>query len=175
MALALKQARLAQPHPNPRVGAVVVLDGRVVAVGHHDHAGGPHAEVVALARAGDHTRGGTLYVTLEPCNHHGRTPPCVDAIAAAGIRRVVAAYPDPNPRVRGGGLEALQMRGIEAVWGASNPEVEALLSAWMATLPRMLSPDVLTSMGRVKRCRALSAPSSDAPLVRDASSSKMRR
>src|SRR5947209_11229389 len=88
--------------PNPLVGAVVVRDGRAVGVGHHERFGGPHAEVVALNRAGASALGATLYVTLEPCCHHGKTPPCTGAVVAAGVARVVAAMPDPFPKVAGG-------------------------------------------------------------------------
>src|SRR3954454_17070552 len=86
---ALRLARLSAPFPNPSVGALVVLDGSIVGMGHHELAGTAHAEVVALASAGERARGAELYVSLEPCNHFGRTPPCVDAIVRAGIRRVV--------------------------------------------------------------------------------------
>ena len=98
--------------PNPMVGAVVVRDGELVSVGHHERFGGPHAEVNALARAGDRARGATLYVTLEPCCHHGKTPPCVDAILQAGVARVVAAHRDPFPRVAGGGIAQLRSSGV---------------------------------------------------------------
>lgn len=98
--------------PNPMVGAVVVRDGQPVGIGHHERFGGPHAEVFALQRAGASARGATLYVTLEPCCHHGKTPPCTDAIVAAGIGRVVAAVEDPFPRVAGGGRAALEAAGV---------------------------------------------------------------
>jgi diaminohydroxyphosphoribosylaminopyrimidine deaminase/5-amino-6-(5-phosphoribosylamino)uracil reductase len=98
--------------PNPVVGAVVVRDGEVVGEGWHERAGGPHAEVVALEAAGEQARGATLYVTLEPCSHHGRTPPCADAIVAAGVARVVAGAADPNPEVGGEGLARLRAAGI---------------------------------------------------------------
>jgi diaminohydroxyphosphoribosylaminopyrimidine deaminase/5-amino-6-(5-phosphoribosylamino)uracil reductase len=99
--------------PNPVVGAVVVRDGDVVGEGWHERPGGPHAEIVALEAAGRHARGATLYVTLEPCAHHGRTPPCVDAVVAAGIARVVAAVGDPDPRTNGAGFERLRAAGVE--------------------------------------------------------------
>jgi diaminohydroxyphosphoribosylaminopyrimidine deaminase/5-amino-6-(5-phosphoribosylamino)uracil reductase len=99
--------------PNPMVGALVVRDGQVVGVGHHERFGGPHAEVVALRRAEERARGATLYVTLEPCCHHGKTPPCTDTILSAGVRRVVAAMRDPFPRVDGGGFAILRAAGVE--------------------------------------------------------------
>jgi diaminohydroxyphosphoribosylaminopyrimidine deaminase / 5-amino-6-(5-phosphoribosylamino)uracil reductase len=111
-ALELAEHGRGRTHPNPVVGAVVARDGEVVGEGWHERAGGPHAEVVAIDAAGERARGATLYVTLEPCKHHGRTPPCVDAITAAGIARVVAAATDPGPS--GGGLEMLRERGVEA-------------------------------------------------------------
>ena len=98
--------------PNPVVGAVLVKDGLVVGEGWHEQAGGAHAEVAALTAAGERARGATLYSTLEPCSHYGRTPPCVDAIAAAGVVRVVAGAIDPNPSVAGRGLERLRAAGI---------------------------------------------------------------
>jgi len=98
--------------PNPMVGAVVVRAGRVVGEGYHRQAGGPHAEALALREAGRLARGGDLYVTLEPCNHHGRTPPCAEAILRAGIARVLFALPDPNPVVAGGGAAALSRAGV---------------------------------------------------------------
>jgi diaminohydroxyphosphoribosylaminopyrimidine deaminase/5-amino-6-(5-phosphoribosylamino)uracil reductase len=99
--------------PNPVVGAVVVRDGEVVGEGWHERPGGPHAEIVALEAAGERASGATLYVTLEPCAHRGRTPPCVDAVAAAGVARVVAAVGDPDPRTNGAGFERLRADGVE--------------------------------------------------------------
>ena len=98
--------------PNPVVGAVVARDGEVAGEGWHERPGGPHAEVVALEAAGERARGGTLYVTLEPCAHHGRTPPCADAVVAAGVARVVAAVGDSDPRTSGKGFERLRAGGV---------------------------------------------------------------
>ncbi|HEX3682262.1 MAG TPA: bifunctional diaminohydroxyphosphoribosylaminopyrimidine deaminase/5-amino-6-(5-phosphoribosylamino)uracil reductase RibD [Bryobacteraceae bacterium] len=101
--------------PNPTVGAVVVRDGEVAGRGFHTWAGVEHAEIVALRQAGDASRGSTLYVTLEPCSHHGRTGPCVDAVIKAGVARVIAAMQDPNPQVSGQGFEQLRKAGLEVV------------------------------------------------------------
>ncbi len=103
--------------PNPAVGAVVVQGEEIVGEGFHAFCGGPHAEVVALKAAGPRSAGATLYVTLEPCNHYGRTPPCTDAILRAGVKRVVVAVRDPNPNVRGGGIERLRAEGVQVVEG----------------------------------------------------------
>jgi diaminohydroxyphosphoribosylaminopyrimidine deaminase/5-amino-6-(5-phosphoribosylamino)uracil reductase len=111
-ALELAERGRRTAHPNPVVGAVLVRDGEVVGEGWHERPGGPHAEVNAIAAAGDRARGATLYVTQEPCSHHGRTPPCVDAVLAAGIRRVVAGSLDPHPE-HAGGLERLRAAGLE--------------------------------------------------------------
>jgi len=112
--------------PNPMVGAVVVRNGRIVGEGYHRRVGGAHAEVNALRQAGEAARGATLYVTLEPCNHHGRTPPCTEAVLAAGIRRVVVGMKDPNPRVSGGGLEKLRSEGVDVMAGVLEEECRAL-------------------------------------------------
>lgn len=112
--------------PNPRVGAVVVRDGQIVGEGWHRQVGGPHAEVEAFRAAGEASRGATLYVSLEPCAHFGRTPPCADAVIAAGIRRVVACHRDPDPRVEGGGFRKLRAAGIEVSSGFLLDEAIAL-------------------------------------------------
>lgn len=112
--------------PNPLVGAVLVRDGTVVGQGWHEVLGGPHAEVNAIADAGGAARGATLYVTLEPCNHHGLTPPCTKAVLEAGIARVVCGMADPNPDVAGGGAESLAGNGIEVKSGVLERECRAL-------------------------------------------------
>jgi diaminohydroxyphosphoribosylaminopyrimidine deaminase/5-amino-6-(5-phosphoribosylamino)uracil reductase len=112
--------------PNPRVGCVVVRDDRVVGGGYHRAAGQPHAEALALARAGERSRGATLYVGLEPCAHHGRTPPCAEAIIRAGIKRVVAAMTDPDPRVNGSGFRGLREAGVEVAVGVLQEEATGL-------------------------------------------------
>jgi diaminohydroxyphosphoribosylaminopyrimidine deaminase / 5-amino-6-(5-phosphoribosylamino)uracil reductase len=111
-ALELAEHGRGTTHPNPIVGAVVVADGEVVGEGWHERQGGPHAEVVALGAAGERARGATVHVTLEPCTHHGSTPPCVDALLEAGVKRVVAGQLDPNP-AHGGGLAKLREAGVE--------------------------------------------------------------
>ncbi|NMA92347.1 MAG: bifunctional diaminohydroxyphosphoribosylaminopyrimidine deaminase/5-amino-6-(5-phosphoribosylamino)uracil reductase RibD [Firmicutes bacterium] len=112
--------------PNPQVGALVIREGEPVGSGYHRVAGGPHAEVVALGRAGERARGATLYVNLEPCSHRGRTPPCVDLIISAGIARVVAALEDPNPRVSGQGFKRLREAGIAVKTGVLAAEARRL-------------------------------------------------
>lgn len=117
--------------PNPLVGAVVLdSGGRIVGEGHHARCGGPHAEVHALAQAGELARGGTIYVTLEPCAHHGRTPPCAEAIIAAGLKRVVVAVNDPNP-VASGGLDRLRAEGIEVTEGIRSASGRILNRRWL--------------------------------------------
>ena len=140
MARALAQAErgLFTTSPNPRVGCVLVRDGVVLGEGFHARAGGAHAEVAALdaARAaGADARGATLYVTLEPCNHHGRTPPCVDAILAAGVARVVAAMPDPNPAAARG-ADRLRAAGVDVVFGPLEDEARELNIGFVARMTR---------------------------------------
>src|SRR4051812_16454497 len=124
MALALTLGRrgLGNAWPNPAVGAVVVKDGRLAGRGWTQPGGRPHAEVEALRRAGDAARGATLYATLEPCSHHGKTPPCVDAIMAAGIARVVSALEDPNPKIAGEGHARLRAQGVAVDVGLGSDE-----------------------------------------------------
>lgn len=127
-ALALARRGLGRTSPNPAVGAVVVRDGVAVGEGFTQPPGGPHAEVVALAQAGAAARGADLYVTLEPCCHHGRTPPCTNAILAAGIARVHFAVADPNPRVNGGGAAVLKAAGVEIRCGACAEEAHQIIA-----------------------------------------------
>lgn len=122
MALALARRGLGRVAPNPAVGCVLVRDGVVVGRGWTQPGGRPHAETEALSRAGDAARGATAYVSLEPCSHHGLTPPCADAMIAAGIARCVVALRDPDPRVHGSGIAALQAAGIEVVEGVRAEE-----------------------------------------------------
>src|SRR6188474_1837466 len=132
-ALALAELGWGHTAPNPMVGAVVVRDGVVVGEGWHAYYGGAHAEVEALRAAGERARGATLYVTLEPCNHHGKTPPCVAAVLESGVRRVVIGCPDPNPHVLGGGAEALRRAGVEVCYGdAWADEAAELIADWAA-------------------------------------------
>ena len=125
-ALRLAERGLYSTDPNPRVGCVLVNDGQVVGEGWHVRAGEPHAEIHALQQAGDGARGATAYVTLEPCSHHGRTPPCSTALIDAGVARVIAAMEDPNPQVAGSGLAALSMAGIDVNCGLLAVDAEQL-------------------------------------------------
>jgi diaminohydroxyphosphoribosylaminopyrimidine deaminase / 5-amino-6-(5-phosphoribosylamino)uracil reductase len=126
MALELAAQGAGRVSPNPMVGAVLVKDQRVVGRGYHQAVGSAHAEVNAINDAGDQARGATLYVTLEPCNHQGRTPPCTHKIIEAGIARVVVAMADPNPDVTGGGNAYLRARGIDVVCGVCADEAHRL-------------------------------------------------
>ncbi|MFI5306247.1 MAG: bifunctional diaminohydroxyphosphoribosylaminopyrimidine deaminase/5-amino-6-(5-phosphoribosylamino)uracil reductase RibD [Polyangiales bacterium] len=127
MARALREARKGRPSPNPHVGAVVARGGKIISVGHHARCGGPHAEVVALRRAGARARGATLYVTLEPCNHHGRTGPCTEVVITAGIARVVAGCADPTSHAARGRAK-LHRAGIAFDLGLRRGECEASIA-----------------------------------------------
>jgi diaminohydroxyphosphoribosylaminopyrimidine deaminase/5-amino-6-(5-phosphoribosylamino)uracil reductase len=122
--------------PNPRVGCVLVKDGRVVGEGWHERAGGPHAEAVALSAAGANARDATAYVSLEPCSHEGRTPPCSDALIAARVSCVVAAMQDPNPKVAGGGLRKLNQAGIRVETGILEAEARELNIGFVSRMTR---------------------------------------
>ncbi|HMH17643.1 MAG TPA: bifunctional diaminohydroxyphosphoribosylaminopyrimidine deaminase/5-amino-6-(5-phosphoribosylamino)uracil reductase RibD, partial [Burkholderiales bacterium] len=135
-ALALAGRGLYTTTPNPRVGCVVVRDGAVVGSGWHEKAGLPHAEVLALKEAGDRARGAALYVNLEPCSHHGRTPPCVDAVIAAGVKRVVAAIQDPNPKVAGSGFAKLRAAGMVIELGLKEDEARELNIGFVLRMAR---------------------------------------
>lgn len=127
MALALEAARKGSPSPNPHVGAVVVRDGKVLAVGHHERAGTAHAEVAALRQLDHRAPGATMYVTLEPCSHHGRTSPCCEALVAAGVRRVVIGCEDPIA-AHAGGAQRLRQAGVEVEMGCLRTEAELLIA-----------------------------------------------
>jgi diaminohydroxyphosphoribosylaminopyrimidine deaminase/5-amino-6-(5-phosphoribosylamino)uracil reductase len=130
LALSLAARGAGWVSPNPMVGAVVVRGGKLVGRGYHRRAGLPHAEVEALRSAGEMARGADLYVSLEPCNHQGKTPPCTQAILLAGVRRVIIATPDPNPQVTGGGAEFLAGRGVDVNVGLLGAEARRLNEAW---------------------------------------------
>jgi diaminohydroxyphosphoribosylaminopyrimidine deaminase / 5-amino-6-(5-phosphoribosylamino)uracil reductase len=135
-ALRLAERGLYTTSPNPRVGCVLVRDGDIVGEGWHERAGEPHAEVLALRAAGEAARGATVYVTLEPCSHHGRTPPCADALIAAGIARVAVAVQDPNPRVAGQGIAKLRAAGIEVECGLMEAAARELNIGFFARMTR---------------------------------------
>ncbi len=135
-ALALARRGLGDTAPNPSVGCVIVRDGRVVGRGRTAAGGRPHAEVVALAAAGGRARGATVYVSLEPCSFTGKTPPCVDALVAAGVARVVIGAADPNPKVNGQGAALLRDAGIEVTEGVLRAEAEAVISGFAMVMLR---------------------------------------
>lgn len=135
-ALQLAERGLWTTSPNPRVGCVLVRDGEIVSEGWHERAGEPHAEVHALRSAGERAKGATAYVTLEPCSHHGRTPPCAEALIAAGVSRVVAAMTDPNPLVSGKGLALLRAAGIETASGLLENEARELNIGFVSRMTR---------------------------------------
>lgn len=138
MARAVQLARygLYTTHPNPRVGCVLVREGQIVGEGWHERAGQPHAEVFALRAAQDRAQGATAYVSLEPCSHDGRTPPCADALVQAGVAKVIAAMVDPNPLVSGQGLARLNAAGIETASGLLATESRVLNPGFMSVMER---------------------------------------
>lgn len=166
-------ARRARGHtsPNPMVGAMVVQDGRVVGEGFHPRAGAPHAEVYALLAAGEAAAGGTLYVSLEPCAHYGRTPPCTDRVIAAGLRRVVFAALDLDPRVAGAGLAQLQQAGLTVEYGALADDEARLNEAyrhWQRTRTPFVTLKMAASLdGRIATCAGESRWISGAAARRD--------
>lgn len=135
-ALELAARALYTTTPNPRVGCVIVRDGEIIGEGWHVRAGEPHAEVHALRQAGELARGATAYVTLEPCSHFGRTPPCAQALINAGLKRVVCAMQDPNPLVAGRGLQSLAEAGIEVVCDLLEQQARALNEGFIARMER---------------------------------------
>jgi diaminohydroxyphosphoribosylaminopyrimidine deaminase/5-amino-6-(5-phosphoribosylamino)uracil reductase len=135
-ALRLAERGLYTTQPNPRVGCVIVKDGEVIGEGAHLRAGEPHAEIYALRMAGERARGAELFVTLEPCAHHGRTPPCADALVAAGLRKVWVAMVDPNPQVAGGGIARLRAAGIEVETGLLAADAERLNRGFLSRMTR---------------------------------------
>ena len=155
MLRALRLAELGRgtTSPNPLVGAVVIKGGNIEGEGWHERAGGPHAEVVALGKAGKNAEGATMYVTLEPCAHQGRTPPCVKAIKKSGISKVVVAMRDPNPEVKGGGWEQLEAAGIKVEQGAyeelAQRQNEAFLKRVTTGLPFVTLKMAMSVDGRV--------------------------
>jgi diaminohydroxyphosphoribosylaminopyrimidine deaminase/5-amino-6-(5-phosphoribosylamino)uracil reductase len=155
MRRALRLAALGRhASPNPMVGCVLVNGaGQIVGEGYHPQAGQPHAEVFALRDAGEKARGATAFVTLEPCSHHGRTPPCADALLVAGVTRVVAAMADPDPRVGGQGFEKLRAGGVEVIVGTGEAEARALDAAYLkhrtTGLPWVVLKTAMTLDGKI--------------------------
>lgn len=152
MERAVALSRRGYPAPNPRVGCVILHGGQIVGEGYHPYAGAPHAEVFALREAGEKARGGTAVVTLEPCAHTGRTPPCASALAEAGIAKVVVAVRDPNPRAAGGG-EWLERRGVEVVYGIGEARAaaanELFLAAHRLRRPAVVAKAAMGLDGRI--------------------------
>ncbi len=136
LALRLADQGLYTTDPNPRVGCVIVVGGAIVGQGWHKTAGEAHAEVHALQQAGEKAKGATVYVTLEPCSHYGRTPPCVDALIAASVARVIVAMQDPNPKVAGQGMERLKIAGIEVAVGLMQQQAEYLNPGFISRFSR---------------------------------------
>ena len=153
-ALELARQGLGRTSPNPTVGAILVKDGQIVGRGFHTYAQAKHAEVIALEEAGSQSRGATLYITLEPCSHHGRTPPCADALVEAGVARVVAAMEDPNPQVAGAGFRRLHAAGVEVEVASEYSEDarrlnEAFVHSMKTGLPLVTLKAALTLDGKI--------------------------
>jgi diaminohydroxyphosphoribosylaminopyrimidine deaminase/5-amino-6-(5-phosphoribosylamino)uracil reductase len=136
MACRLARKAAGRTSPNPMVGALLVRRGEIVGSGYHRFAGGDHAEIIALKQAGAKAKGATLYITLEPCSHHGRTPPCAEALVRSGIKAVVAGMSDPNPLVAGRGFKILRRAGIEVQFGVCESECRDLLEAFSRFITR---------------------------------------
>ncbi|HET7658326.1 MAG TPA: bifunctional diaminohydroxyphosphoribosylaminopyrimidine deaminase/5-amino-6-(5-phosphoribosylamino)uracil reductase RibD, partial [Bacillales bacterium] len=149
LALQLANGAKGQTRPNPAVGAVVVNDGRIVGIGSHLKAGEAHAEVHALQMAGEKAKGATVYVTLEPCSHFGKTPPCADLLIERGVSRVFVATTDPNPQVAGNGIKKLQDVGIDVEVGLLKEEADAvneMFFHWMRTATPFVTLKTATSL-----------------------------
>ena len=157
MALKLAEQGRGWTSPNPMVGAVIVKDDKVVGKGFHKAAGGPHAEIHALDEAGTEARGATLYVSLEPCNHTGRTPPCTEAILRSGIKRVVAGMEDPNPGVAGGGLAFLKSQGLDVTVGVCEDRCRRLNEAFIKYVSTSLPFVILKCAATLDGCIATHA------------------
>lgn len=159
-ALALAEASIGLASPNPVTGCVLVKDGSVIGEGFHSYADKDHAEIVALKQAGAEARGSTAYVTLEPCSHHGRTPPCADALIKAGVARVVTAARDPNPQVSGRGLDRLQAAGVSLTIGVKEAAARRLNEAF-AKFIRTHRPFVTLKAGMTLDGRIAPPPTKD--------------
>src|SRR5258706_12752431 len=152
-ALALARRGLGTTSPNPCVGAVLVRKGRIIAEDYHKRAGGPHAEVFVFRKAGKHARGATLYVTMEPCSTWGRTPPCTDATISSGVKRILIAALDPNPKHDGRGLVVLRRAGIRVEAGLlakESNELNAAFNKWVTTgLPLVIAKAAMSLDGKM--------------------------
>lgn len=159
-ALDLAALALGRTSPNPVVGAVIVKDGVIVGEGYHQKAGTPHAEIHALRQAGEHARGADIYVTLEPCSHYGKTPPCVSSLIEAGIKRVVAAVLDPNPLVSGQGINILKQAGIQTQVGVLEQSARRLNEAFFKYIstkrPMVALKTAMTMDGKIATCQGKS-------------------
>ncbi len=169
LALSLAQKAQGRTSPNPLVGAVIVNNGEIVGTGYHRKAGTPHAEVHALREAQDKAQGADLYVTLEPCNHQGRTPPCTEALIKAGIKRVFLALKDPNPLVRGQGIERLRQQGIEVHIGILAQEAqkqnEVYLKYIQTKLPFVAVKAAMTLDGKIAAQKGVPLEITGAPAI----------